>query len=477
SWKEIRIRSPDRLLGFPSGFPLGMVPPKNLDERNNLFPHDSVLTIQNSLRHQVTHKECHLHAVKRIFRYLKGHPKLGLWYPESPFDLVAYSYSEYGGATQDHKSTTGGCQFLGRRLISWQCKKQTIVATSTTEAEYVAAASCYGQVLWIQNQLLDYGHHFIRDCFEKKLISVDHIHTDENVADLLTKPFDAGRFRYFVVIGTSKYWGILRILMISLRLIPLTFDLVWMWLGGDYGNVFLMGFKWDPVVNMCINSLHGSDSEQRTHEFIYIYLASACVYVWIGNKIMARLQFCDYHNMVAILEKSEHNVDFHPIVDFVEASPLSVYCWNLKDKSMWSDQEKRVQKINHQARSLLIQGLLNDIYSLIDSNKTAKDLWDGLTRHMLGSEYGEQDRKATVLYEYEKFKATEGELLLDTYIRYLQVINDLKKYGYSKDNCELNFKFLNNLQPEWKQYAKMMRQNKNLMDINIDALYNILKEM
>nr|GFA34525.1 hypothetical protein [Tanacetum cinerariifolium] len=101
---------------------------------------------------------------------------------------------------------------------------------------------------------------------------------------------------------------------------------------------------------------------------------------------------------------------------------------------MWSDQEKRIQKINRLARSLLIQGLPNDIYSLIDSNKTAKDLWDALARHMLGSEYGEQDRKAAVLYEYETFKSTEGELLLDTYIRYLQVINDLKKCGYSKDN-------------------------------------------
>nr|GEX04265.1 hypothetical protein [Tanacetum cinerariifolium] len=60
---------------------------------------------------------------------------------ESSFDLVAYSDSDYGGATQDQKSTTKGCQFLGRRLISWQCKKQTIVATSTAEAEYVAAAS------------------------------------------------------------------------------------------------------------------------------------------------------------------------------------------------------------------------------------------------------------------------------------------------------------------------------------------------
>nr|GEY77663.1 hypothetical protein [Tanacetum cinerariifolium] len=126
------------------------------------------------------------YAVKRIFRYLKGQPKLGLWYPKvSTFDLEAYSDSDYAGANLDRKSTTGGCQFLTRRLISWQCKKQTIVATSTTEAEYVDVAHCCGQVLMIQNQLLDYG-----DAYEKKLIQVLKIHTDDNVADLLTKAFD-----------------------------------------------------------------------------------------------------------------------------------------------------------------------------------------------------------------------------------------------------------------------------------------------
>nr|GEW52006.1 putative ribonuclease H-like domain-containing protein [Tanacetum cinerariifolium] len=97
-------------------------------------------------RFQVTPKLLHLYAVKRIFWYLKGQPKLGLWYPiDSSFDLEAYSDSDYAGANLDKKSTTGGCQFLGMRLISWQCKKQTIVATSTTEAEYVAAANYYGQ--------------------------------------------------------------------------------------------------------------------------------------------------------------------------------------------------------------------------------------------------------------------------------------------------------------------------------------------
>ncbi|GJV15436.1 putative ribonuclease H-like domain-containing protein [Tanacetum coccineum] len=99
-------------------------------------------------RFQVTPKTSHLSAVKRIFRYLKGKPKLSLWYPRvSSFDLEAYLDSDYAGANLDRKSTTGCCQFLGRRLISWQCKKQTIVATFTIEAEYVAAANCCGQVL------------------------------------------------------------------------------------------------------------------------------------------------------------------------------------------------------------------------------------------------------------------------------------------------------------------------------------------
>nr|GEW66607.1 uncharacterized mitochondrial protein AtMg00810-like [Tanacetum cinerariifolium] len=119
---------------------------------------DIMFAVYACARFQVTPKVSHLHAVKRIFKYLKGKPHLGLWYPkDSPFNLVAYSDSDYAGSSLDRKSTTGGCQFLGCRLISWQCKKQTVVATSSTETKYVAVASCCAQVLWIQNQLLDYG--------------------------------------------------------------------------------------------------------------------------------------------------------------------------------------------------------------------------------------------------------------------------------------------------------------------------------
>ncbi|GJY64488.1 putative RNA-directed DNA polymerase [Tanacetum coccineum] len=160
---------------------------------------DIMFAVCACARFQVSPKTSHLLAVKRIFRYLKGKPSLGLWYPkDSPLELVAY----------------------------------TDIATSTTEAEYVAAANCCGQVLWIQNQLLDYGynfmntviyidntsticiienpvqhsktkhieirHHFIRDCNAKKLIQMAKIDTDHNVADLLIKGFDAGRFQYLV---------------------------------------------------------------------------------------------------------------------------------------------------------------------------------------------------------------------------------------------------------------------------------------
>ncbi|GKE62077.1 hypothetical protein Tco_1512444, partial [Tanacetum coccineum] len=158
---------------------------------------------------------------------------LGLWYPkDSPFDLVAYTDGDYAEASLDKKSTIGGCQFLGCRLILWQCKKQTVVANSITEAEYIVASNCCRQVLWIQNQLLDYGynfmqtkihidnesticivknpifhsktkhieirHHFIRDSNEKKLIQMIKIHIDQNVVDLLTKAFDISRFQYLI---------------------------------------------------------------------------------------------------------------------------------------------------------------------------------------------------------------------------------------------------------------------------------------
>nr|GEV14175.1 hypothetical protein [Tanacetum cinerariifolium] len=157
------------------------------------FMPDIMFVICACARFQVTPKVSHLHAMKRIFRYLKGQPKLGLWYhKDSPFDLEAFLDSDSAGANLDRKFTTGGCQFLRKRLISWQCKKETVVANSTTEAEHVTAAM-KNPVCHSKTKHIEIRHHFIRDSYEKRLIQVIKIHTDHNVADLLTKAFDVSR--------------------------------------------------------------------------------------------------------------------------------------------------------------------------------------------------------------------------------------------------------------------------------------------
>ena len=109
-------------------------------------------------RYQSDPRESHLTAVKRILRYLKGTPNLGLYYPKcSGFDLKGYTDSDYAGCNMDRKSTSGSCQILGGKLVCWSAKKQQSVAMSSAEAEYVAAASACTQLLWIRKPLKEYG--------------------------------------------------------------------------------------------------------------------------------------------------------------------------------------------------------------------------------------------------------------------------------------------------------------------------------
>jgi hypothetical protein len=109
---------------------------------------DIMLSVCMCARFQSNPKECHLVAVKRVLRYLVSMPCFGIWYPKgSTFDLIEYSYSDYAGCKVNRKSTSRTCQFLGRSLVSWSSKKQTFVALSTPEAEYVAAGHCCAQLL------------------------------------------------------------------------------------------------------------------------------------------------------------------------------------------------------------------------------------------------------------------------------------------------------------------------------------------
>jgi hypothetical protein len=119
---------------------------------------DIMFSVCMCARFQANPKEQHLIAVKRILRYLKHTPSIGLWYLKGArFQLVGYSELNYAGYKIDRKSISRGCHLLGRSLVSWSSKKQNSVALSTAEAEYIAAGACCAQILYMKQTLLDYG--------------------------------------------------------------------------------------------------------------------------------------------------------------------------------------------------------------------------------------------------------------------------------------------------------------------------------
>ncbi|GJT12152.1 hypothetical protein Tco_0859194 [Tanacetum coccineum] len=185
-------------------------------------------------RYQANPKESHLIAVKRIFRYLKGTPTFGLWYPKcSGFNLKGYLNSNYARCNMDMKSTLGACQLLGDKLVCWSVKKQQFVAMSSAEAEYVAAVGCCANILWMKSQLTDYDiiyekvpifcdntsaiaisnnpvlhsrtkhidirYHFFRDHILKRDIELHFIPTQYQLANIFTKPLDEPTFKRLIV--------------------------------------------------------------------------------------------------------------------------------------------------------------------------------------------------------------------------------------------------------------------------------------
>jgi hypothetical protein len=119
---------------------------------------DIMFSVCICARFQANPKESQLSTLKRILRYLKYTPSVGLWYPHGAcFELLGYSDSYFARCRVDRKSTSSGCHLLGRSLVAWSSKKQNSVAISTTEAEYISAGACCAQILYMKQSLLDYG--------------------------------------------------------------------------------------------------------------------------------------------------------------------------------------------------------------------------------------------------------------------------------------------------------------------------------
>ncbi|GJU25848.1 retrovirus-related pol polyprotein from transposon TNT 1-94 [Tanacetum coccineum] len=174
-------------------------------------------------RFQEAPKTSHLEAVKRIFRYIKGTTHLGLWYPKGTgIETIVYANFDHAGDYVDRKSTSGVCTFMGCCLTLWFSKKQTALAISTTEAEYVSASKACQQALWMKQALVDYNivlddipvlcdnkgaidlsknpvlhsrtkhikirHHFLSDNVQKGNIFIEKVSSEDNIANILTKP-------------------------------------------------------------------------------------------------------------------------------------------------------------------------------------------------------------------------------------------------------------------------------------------------
>ncbi|GKB11488.1 retrovirus-related pol polyprotein from transposon TNT 1-94 [Tanacetum coccineum] len=202
---------------------------------------DIMFSVCLCARFQEAPKTSHLEAVKRIFRYIKGTTHLGLWYPKGTgIETVVYADSDHAGDYVDRKSTSGICTFVGCCLTSWFSKKQTALAISTTEAEYVSAGKACQQALWMKQALIDYDvrlddvpimcdnkgaidlsknpvqhsrtkhikirHHFLRDNVQKGDISIKKVPSVDNIADILTKPLKRESFNYLCLgLGMMKH--------------------------------------------------------------------------------------------------------------------------------------------------------------------------------------------------------------------------------------------------------------------------------
>ncbi|GJS52720.1 retrovirus-related pol polyprotein from transposon TNT 1-94 [Tanacetum coccineum] len=183
---------------------------------------DIVFVVCLCARYQAKPTEKHLHAIKRIFRYLKGTIHMGLWYSkDSGFSLRTFVDADYAGCQDTRRSTSRSAQFLGDKIVSWSLKKQKSTAISTTEAKYIALSGCCAQILWMCSQLSDYGftfnkillycdnqsaialccnnvqhsrskhidirNNFIKEQVENKVVEVYFVETKYQLADIFTK--------------------------------------------------------------------------------------------------------------------------------------------------------------------------------------------------------------------------------------------------------------------------------------------------
>ncbi|KAJ9545484.1 hypothetical protein OSB04_025191 [Centaurea solstitialis] len=425
-------------------------------------------------RFQATPKESHLAAVKRILRYLKGTPELGLWYPkDSSFELISFTDSDYGGCKLDRKSTSGSCQFLGDKLVSWTSKKQNCVSTSTAEAEYVAAASCCSQVLWMKTQLLDYGYKLKRVpiyCDSESAIAI----TSNPVQHSKTKHID---IRYHFIKDNVEKDVCLILFVISNPKGEIVGCKIGLYprsqVGAkseDKGKVkvdykipfvrdFLLDFQVQYKDQEVPQKMNRNDLSQHhcnpyhcllntvplhqpssTIDLLLISvlkmsLANRRDDMSMGSETKAPVLFKDEYELwvsrfkLYIRRKKDGDKILHSILHGPHPIPVTTLDGRQvpKDFSEMDVAERERFMIDVEAQNCLIQAIPNEIFRKLDSyDESAKSIWDQLQKIMMGSKVGNQMR------------------------------------------------FINNLSSDWKQFSRFVKQHKVLNELKVYEVYENL---
>ncbi|GJS31476.1 retrovirus-related pol polyprotein from transposon TNT 1-94 [Tanacetum coccineum] len=168
---------------------------------------DLVYAVCMCARYQAHPTKKFLHAVKRIFRYLRGTVNQGLWYSkDSAIALTAFADADQAGCQDTRRSTSRSMQLLGDRLVSWSLKRQKSAVISSTKAKYIALSGCCAQVLWMRSQLTDYGlgfnkipiYHFIKEQVENGVVELYFVRTEYQLADIFTKALCRERIEFLI---------------------------------------------------------------------------------------------------------------------------------------------------------------------------------------------------------------------------------------------------------------------------------------
>ncbi|KAI3685190.1 hypothetical protein L6452_34427 [Arctium lappa] len=148
----------------------------------------------------------------------------------------------------------------------------------------------------------------------------------------------------------------------------------------------------------------------------------------------------------------------------------------LRPYEYFTEREKELYKIDEEALILLTMAIPNDIYNRVDNRNSAKEIWDELARQFEGSEASIQVKQNMCINAYEGFHANEGETLLDTYNRYNIILNDLRRNNITKSASEINYKFIKNLNLEWKNFAINLQMSKNMAQENVTDIFSTLSQ-